>query len=384
MSHQAAIATEAAADTGEQRILTLTSSRKDRLLASRILGECGLVTQPCLTADEVCIELRRGAAALLLADDAVDAAGVSALREVILEQPPWSDLPVLVCAPPAVAFRPSPRVARLQTLGNVTLLDRPVRVPALVSALQTALRARRRQYETRDLLDRLRHANQVKDQFLAAVSHELRTPLNAIVGWAGALRDPALLGDNHDRAIDVIERNARVLTRLVDDLLDMSRLARGQYKLQMESVNLGAVITAAIDSVQPAALAKGVAIELSIASGMATVRGDAMRLQQVIWNLVWNAVKFTPSGGRVDVVAHESDRGVTLTVTDTGAGIAPELLPYVFEPFQQGEVKTPGSVGLGLAIARQLIELHGGTLEAQSAGRGRGSQFTLRLPAAER
>jgi PAS domain S-box-containing protein len=228
-------------------------------------------------------------------------------------------------------------------------------------------------------------ASQAKDEFLAALSHELRTPLHALRLWAGILRDG--LGDPQAvaRAADTIDRNAVLQARLVDDLLDVSRIVSGKLQLMLERVELGSIVAATVDTARPGALNKGITLVQDLDPAVGAVRADPVRLQQVVWNLLGNAVRFTPAGGRVEIRLRRADGGAVLTVTDSGRGIAHELLPHVFDRFRQGETGTTrshGGLGLGLSIARQLVELHGGTIEAASPGAGRGATFTVQLPLA--
>jgi PAS domain S-box-containing protein len=225
-------------------------------------------------------------------------------------------------------------------------------------------------------------ANRLKDEFLATVSHELRTPLNAMLGWVRMLRAGQVAAEKQPSVLETIERNARVQSQVIDDLLDVGRIVSGKLQVQMAPVLISTVVQAAIDTVRPAADAKGVSLE-GRCEVDATVLGDAGRLQQVVWNLLSNAVKFTPPGGRVEVLVTRLDSNVDITVTDTGAGIAPEFLPYVFEPFRQADGSTTrahGGLGLGLSIVKHLVDIHGGTLAVSSEGVGRGASFTVRLP----
>jgi PAS domain S-box-containing protein len=226
-------------------------------------------------------------------------------------------------------------------------------------------------------------ANSLKDDFLATLSHELRTPLNAILGYARMLRAGILTSDKWPRAVDIIERNAAALSRIVEDVLDISRIVSGKMRLSVTPVDLAKLVRDAIDSVRPAASAKGIDVDSALDDNAGTVPGDTERLQQVVWNILSNAVKFTERGGRVTVALARRHADVQLTVSDTGIGIAPEFLPHIFERFRQADAGTTrerGGLGLGLAIARQLVEIHGGTIVASSAGRGAGSTFTMTLP----
>jgi signal transduction histidine kinase len=225
-------------------------------------------------------------------------------------------------------------------------------------------------------------ANRVKDEFLAMVSHELRTPLSAILGWTKILRtreaDPSIT----PQALEIIERNAATESRLVEDLLDISRLATGHFRLHMRPLEITPVLHAAIDTVRPAIEAKALDLRTKV-DGTAMVLGDQERLQQVLWNLLSNAVKFTPERGAVEVVVQQVNTHARILVSDTGPGIDAAALPHIFERFHQGsqaDGKRRGGLGLGLAIARHVAELHGGTLRAESAGRGKGARFVLELP----
>jgi signal transduction histidine kinase/ActR/RegA family two-component response regulator len=226
-------------------------------------------------------------------------------------------------------------------------------------------------------------ASRVKDEFLATLSHELRTPLTPIMGWMELLKRADDSGAETRRGLEVVERNARVLTHIIDDLLDMSRIVSGKVRLDVQPVELTEVIEAAITTVRPAAEARSIRIQTVLDPNARWVRGDAARLQQVIWNLLSNAIRFTGKGGRVQVALERVNSHVELSVSDTGAGIAPEFLPHVFDRFRQADSKITrqhGGLGLGLAIVRQLVELHGGSVRASSPGEGQGATFTVELP----
>jgi PAS domain S-box-containing protein len=228
-----------------------------------------------------------------------------------------------------------------------------------------------------------REANQLKDEFLASLSHELRTPLNVILGYARMLRSRLIPADKQQNAIETIERNATSLTQIVEDVLDVSRIIAGKMRLDVQPVDLPAVVRSAVDAITPAAEAKGIRVETVIDPKATPISGDAERLQQVLWNLLSNAVKFTSRAGRVQVRLERINSHVEVSVSDTGIGIAPEFLPYVFERFRQADSSTTrerGGLGLGLSIARQLAEMHGGTIEAASGGLGEGATFRLKLP----
>lgn len=228
-------------------------------------------------------------------------------------------------------------------------------------------------------------SNRLKDEFLATVSHELRTPLTAILGWSRMLEGGTLPAEMAARAIETIKRNAKAQAQIIDDILDVSRIITGNLYLELQPIELAPVLDAAINVVRPTAEAKGIQIEVNFLPEPASVPGDSNRLQQVFWNLLANAVKFTPAGGRVTVQLRRSSSEVEIEVTDSGQGITPEFLPFVFDRFRQADstsTRQHGGLGLGLAIARHLIEIHGGSIEARSGGAGQGATFIVRLPLA--
>jgi signal transduction histidine kinase/CheY-like chemotaxis protein len=227
-------------------------------------------------------------------------------------------------------------------------------------------------------------ASRAKDDFVATISHELRTPLSAVVGFAHLGRRPGQSPEQVGRALEVIERNAAQLTRIISDLLDVSRVVTGKMSLTLVPVELGPLLDAALTAVAAAAEAKGVALHADVATPAAFVRGDVSRLQQVVWNLVSNAIKFTPSGGRVDVSLSAREGAFEVVVSDTGQGIEAAFLPSIFARFQQADASASqrhGGLGLGLAIVKHLVDLHRGEVRAASDGPGRGSRFTVALPA---
>jgi signal transduction histidine kinase/response regulator RpfG family c-di-GMP phosphodiesterase len=228
-------------------------------------------------------------------------------------------------------------------------------------------------------------ANRVKDEFLATLSHELRTPLTAILGWSRMLRTAGLDETMRARALETIERNAQSQSQLIDELLDVSRIVTGKLTLNVRPFELLPVVEAATDSIRPATDAKSIRLDVSLDPAAGRVAGDPARLQQVIWNLFSNAVKFTPAGGRVGVKLERDGASARITVSDTGVGIDPQIIPYIFDRFRQADGSTTrehGGLGLGLAIVRHLVELHGGTVSAESAGRDSGATFTVALPVA--
>jgi len=225
--------------------------------------------------------------------------------------------------------------------------------------------------------------SELKDQFLATLSHELRTPLGAILGWAQVMASRPMDPEDLARAVQVIERNARAQTRLIEDLLDMSRITSGKVRLDIQPLFPAALIEAALETVRPAAEAKGVRIESMLDPKAGPVSGDPSRVQQIVWNLLSNALKFTPRGGKIQVRLQRVNSHIEFSVADTGIGIRADFLPHVFDRFRQADGSTTrghGGLGIGLSIARHLVELHGGTLRAASLGEGCGATFTVDLP----
>ena len=237
----------------------------------------------------------------------------------------------------------------------------------------------------RQARDRAEEATRLKDEFLATVSHELRTPLNAILGWSRMLQAGSLTPEKAARAIDSIVRNATAQNQLIDDLLDVSRIITGQLRLDIDWVDISQIVGAAVDVIRPAADAKGIGLHVLLDPDAGAIKGDAGRLQQVLWNLLTNAVKFTDKGGRIHVTLKRERSAVQIEVADTGKGIAPEFIARVFDRFSQEESsnsRRTGGLGLGLAIVKHLVELHGGTVEVHSDGEGTGTSFIIRIPLA--
>ncbi|HEX2060074.1 MAG TPA: ATP-binding protein [Thermoanaerobaculia bacterium] len=540
------------------RILVVAPTGRDAALTADFLSDAGFSVDTAGSTEELAREIARGAAAALIASEALDDGGITILREVLDRQPPWSDLPLLVFVSPA---DPS-RAAALEVLGpraHLTLVDRPIQVATLLSAVRAALRVRSRQYELQRLLveladtaarerlhaerlaalaqasvsiasarsledvltlitnqaralldapfavtrvaatgggepimtfscaagydswraafattdeamldqlcqpfrfvegdrrrtafdgllyasgaDRLPHnaigmglvgekgerigfvvvcddgrdefnagdeavvtqlaqmasaavqraqlyreaqeANRAKDDFLATLAHELRTPMTAVLGWVQMLKAGDLQPDDVGDAIEMIESSTKVQSHLIEDLLDVSRIIAGKLKIQQASVHLGEIIERVLATFRNAAAAHGVNLTSAVTDESLAAWADSTRLQQVVWNLLSNALKFTPAGGTVHVSLAREGASAAIRVKDTGEGIDPDLLPHVFERFRQAErgtTKSHAGLGLGLAIVRHLVELHGGTVEAFSDGPGRGAEFVVCLP----
>jgi PAS domain S-box-containing protein len=264
---------------------------------------------------------------------------------------------------------------------EVSLTVSPIHAPdgTIIGASKIARDIR----ERKALVRQLEEHSRLKDEFLATLSHELRTPLNAIMGYTRMLRSGTIKDDGRERALDLVERNANTLARMVSDVLDMSTIVAGRTRLTMQTCDLVAVVGAAVEVVRPTTQAKLLNLDLQMACAPVFVLGDPDRLQQAFWNLLVNATKFTPAGGTITVRVSSTDRQARVAVADTGVGIPAEFLPHIFERFRQGDTGTTrefGGLGLGLSLVRHFVELHGGTVSAVSAGLGSGTTFEVALP----
>jgi signal transduction histidine kinase/CheY-like chemotaxis protein len=364
----------------ERRVLVLAPTGKDAALTEAILGRAGLDCLRCADLGEVCAALPLGAGAVLLVEEAVAPGRGGRLCEWLERQPPWSDLPLLVLARPGAD---SAAVAQaMDQLGNVTVLERPLRVAALVSVVRTALRARERQYEARAHFAELREADRRKDEFLAVLAHELRNPLAPIRNGLELLR---LSGRPDAPVLEMMERQVAHMVRLVDDLMEVSRITRGKIDLRKAPVALDAILRAAVETSRPAIEAAGHRLALELPAAPVTLDGDAIRLTQVVANLLNNSAKYTDAGGDIRLAARRRGGEVEISVRDTGWGIPPDMLAHVFDPFRQ--IERPGNrgqsgLGMGLTLVKRLVELHGGSVRVASEGEGRGSEFVVRLPVA--
>jgi signal transduction histidine kinase/ActR/RegA family two-component response regulator len=379
----------------EERVLILAPAGRDAALACQVLGGTGLPCAACADGAGLCREIEAGAGAVVLSEEALSGWLVHGLRALLERQEPWSDLPLILVVDGGDSSDKA--LAALAPCSNATILERPVRVNTLVSTVQSSLRARRRQYEVRDLLHGQAETDRRKDEFLAMLGHELRNPLAAIRNAVFILHEleaqepsgfaASLQGQRAMRLIarqrQVIERQAGNLARMVDDLLDVSRVTLGKIRLDLQTVDLREAVERCLSELGMAALAESHGLEIGVDVDSVAVEGDPVRLEQVICNLLQNAVKYTPRGGRVSVsVRAEAAMGV-VRVADSGIGIPTDMLPHIFEPFTQVEssrLRSEGGLGLGLPLVRGLVLLHGGRVEARSGGPGSGSEFVVSLP----
>ncbi len=365
----------------EERVLVLAPTGRDALLACELLTQAGVDSLVCADEVELCQGIEEGAAVAVLAEEALHPWTVHALLGALSRQGPWSDLPLIVFT--RGQHSSESMLEALGPLGNATILERPVRVSTLVSAVNAGMRARRRQYEVRDLLRRQADADRRKDEFLAMLGHELRNPLAAIRNAIWILEE-AGSGEYQDvRQREVIERQTHHLVRMVDDLLDVSRVTLGKIDLHVQPVDLQSVAERCLNELGMKRVAESHELTVSVSTEPVLVQGDPVRLEQVVCNLLHNAIKYTPRGGSIDLTVGSEDGEAVVRVRDTGLGISADMLTRIFEPFTQVESsrkRSEGGLGLGLPLVRSLVELHGGTVEAHSAGHEQGSEFVVRLP----
>jgi signal transduction histidine kinase/ActR/RegA family two-component response regulator len=370
----------------EGRVLVLAPSGRDALLSCQVLEQANISTLLCDEVAGLVQAAAQGAGAAVLASEALTPDVVAVLETFLREQPAWSDFPLLILTTRAASASENRRTLEtFSGLGNVTALERPIHPLTLVSATTAALRARARQYEgRRALLEREREVR-LRDEFLALLGHELRNPL-------GSLRNAASIAERKgagvpglERPLAIFDRQLRNLTQLVDDLLDVARVTSGKIVLKLHRVDLAATTQALVHEMERAGRERGLRLQLRITHPQVVVMGDPVRLEQILSNLLTNALKYTPAGGRVDVTVGIVRGEAVLRVADDGVGISAEALRTIFEPFAQAARtldRAQGGIGMGLSVVRALARLHDGDVVATSAGLGCGSEFVVRLPLA--
>ena len=371
-----------ATEARNERIAILAPTGRDAELSSAALRNAKLTADAVPDIDALCRAIAEGCGAVLITEEALNPAAMKSLREELDRQPAWSDIPLLV-----FTSRPSAEltVRSFEQLGaraNVTMIERPIRVKTMISAAYAAMRARRRQYDVRDLVEELEQRVEERDHFLAMLSHELRNPLAAITLAVDSIGGTTEISNEHA----ILVRQTRHLAKLVDDLLDIARVTTGKISLHLTAVDLADVAEHCVEALRSRADARQLRLTLHAAphaARHAIVRGDPVRLEQVMNNLVSNAIKYTPPGGAIDVTVETDADEVLLRVRDDGQGIAPDMLTRIFDLFMQGDTtldRTEGGMGVGLTLVKRLVDLHRGTVHAHSLGRGRGSEFVVRLP----
>jgi len=372
----------------EQRVIICVESTRDAGRIAELVNSLGVQGVSCADYSELCNQIEQGVAVIILSDLPSISEGTSRLFSILRAQPPWSTIPTIVVPDD------STRTDALadEFLLSVTTLERPVNMQTLSTVIRIALQARRNQYMVRDLLSergdlvaQLRHEADMKNEFLATLAHELRNPLAPIrTGLQILRRTPT--GESVTRTLDMMERQVTHLVRLIDDLLDVSRITRGKLELRKQNVPLRLLLSNAVESSKPLVDAGHHTLTLSEPDEVITLTVDPIRIAQVISNLLNNAAKYTPRGGVITLTARHKDDTVQIEVKDNGIGLSKEMLSKVFDMFSQVDpsmTRSQGGLGIGLTLARRLTELHNGTVEATSAGPGTGSTFTITLPCNE-
>ncbi len=384
-------------NAAEHRILIMAPIGRDAQLAREVLKDAEIAAEAFDEMPSLCRALEEGAGAVLIAEEALLPEALALLARALAKQSLWSDLPIVILAAPGDSRSSAARMHQmLDVLGGVTIVERPARVATLVTAVKAALRARNRQYAARKTLfeleeqkEKLRRADRRKDEFLAMLAHELRNPLAAISTALALLEVSGEDAAGIARHRETARRQMGNLVRLVDDLLDVSRITRGLVDLRREHVDLVGILHSAIGAARPSIESRQHELELTVSSGDFQLEADSTRLEQVVANLLSNAAKYTAPKGKISVrltreVIGGKSHGV-LRVKDTGRGIPSQMLERVFDMFVQVDQtldRSMGGLGLGLTLVRRLVQMHGGSVEAISAGPGTGSEFVVRLPLA--
>ncbi len=348
---------------------------RDAALASELLSRAKIQPQPCRTFEDLQRNIEKGTGAVLLTEEELTPPRIAWLSNWLRAQPSWSDLPIIVFSslPGDLRLR---ALGQLQEGGNVSFVDRPVQRRSFLAAVRSALRARERQYDSR-------RAIEARDQFLAMLGHELRNPLSAVRFATDLIMRQNVPDPWIAKHAATIERQTAHLNRLVDDLLDVSRVTSGKVILRKERTDMALLAARCLESLHGMAVAHGVSLARRPEAGTVVVDGDAVRLEQVLCNLLTNAIKYTPRGGHVDITVSARSGAAVVVVRDDGIGIPPDQLEAIFEVFNQaptGLDRTKGGLGLGLALVRALVNMHGGSVRADSDGPGKGSTFTVTLP----
>ncbi|WP_308925232.1 ATP-binding protein [Janthinobacterium sp. J1-1] len=361
----------------EQRILIHAPAGQDAALAVKVLASATIDSLACHSVGDLAQQLRLGAGGVLTVEEALHAGAWQVLNDYAQQQPDWSDLPILLLTRSGQDSLPLRQA--ISTLGNLTLLERPVHALTLITSAHAMQRARARQYQVRESARR-------KDEFIATLGHELRNPLAPIRTSAALLNRLYPGSEQIGKVRDVIERQVTQLMRLVDDLLDVARITSGKVALQRQDVLLEQVIGHVVELCQEPASARQIALTVDLPPHPVLLHADHARLVQIFANIVSNAIKFTPPGGRIHIGAQMADEQLQVSVEDNGIGLDAEAIPRIFSMFEQSRTvsgQLASGLGIGLSLSRQFAEMHGGSVQAYSAGAGQGSRFVVTLPAKE-
>ena len=379
---------EGHADDRSVKVLLLAADREEAAATESVLREAGSEYAIFYCASELCKQIEAGAGILILAEDALKSCGsIGGLKKILGRQPGWSELPIVLIARGGAAAEFSRKL--MKELGGMLIVDQPVSPSTLLNVIEYGLCARNRQYDIRDhLLERakvkdvLENADRKKDEFLAVLAHELRNPMAAISAAASLLARKNLRPEQSQLATDALKQRVAQLSRLVDDLLDVSRIARGKIELHKEMVDLSVVAGTAVEAARGFFEERKQLCELTLSEPL-IIKGDTVRLEQIVSNLLSNASRYTPAGGQILVRAARERQQAVISVKDNGMGISKESLSRIFDLFGQAEDslhRSKGGLGIGLTIVHKLAEMHGGTVTAESEGPDKGSEFIVRFP----
>jgi signal transduction histidine kinase/AmiR/NasT family two-component response regulator len=361
-------------------VLVLAPNENDSNVAAQVLRDSGIQAATVENLRCLCAKAQEGCAVLVIAEEALPRDELQLLEQVLRAQEPWSDVPVILLT----GDGPPIDWESFSASGNISILERPFSRLTLVRAVEVGLRARKKQYQVRQLLKQQQQATQKRDDFFATLSHELRTPLNVILGWIEILHTGELSHQNRMEALAILERNAKTQKALIDDLLDVSRIITGKLHFQASVISLTNLLGASQRAFLPRAEEKNIFIELNAPQKECLVLADEQRLTQVISNLLTNAIKFTPEDGNISINLTKKADNYLISIRDSGQGIDAHFLPYVFDSLKQEDMSTTrshGGLGLGLAIAAHIVEQHQGKIFAKSEGRNKGSEFIVTIPA---
>ena len=368
-------------NAAERRVLLLPPTPKDGELTCAILREAGIYCEACANLTDLLDSASVAAGAIILAEEVLGSDDVQSIEEALSRQPPWSDLPILLLTWQGGDSHQV--LGAMEMLPNLTLLERPLRIATFTSTVRAALRARDRQYQIRGHIEAIHDGDRRKDEFLATLAHELRNPLAPIRNAAQMLKLSSPADPSIQHLQQIMERQINHMVRLLDDLIEVSRITRGKIDLRKEPTEIAAILQSAIETSQPLIDDGRHPLSVSVPNEPLTVHGDPHRLAQVFSNLLNNAAKYSDKGGAIWLTACRDGERIVVSVRDEGMGIEPAMLPHVFEIFAQAELPKPraqAGLGIGLALVRRLVEMHDGNVEALSEGRGRGSEFVVTLP----